>query len=358
MLTIQQLPSSWARFCLDVGKNWQENLPTLHSSHLLLALSGGSDSTALAILSSLLKLRLNLTLSACTINHGLRSEACAEVLGVKKLCQNLNIPCETKNFDTNAYAKIHKIGIEEAARHLRYSCLEEEREKIGADYIATAHQLDDLAEDMLMRLIRGAGWPKLAGMPIIDQHRHLIRPLLFTRAKILQEFLQDLDISWFTDQSNFDLSYTRNRIRHTIVPLFLSENPNFPNNVANLWQMAALDNDFWSIYLDKLLQTNPLKVIFDQKKATLNLKLDRSWLLEIHPAARLRLYKIIFNKLYSESWLYKQNNRQECPQISAPKLFQVDKLLQKGIGGKKLTLINSLTISFVNYMINFELDIR
>jgi tRNA(Ile)-lysidine synthase len=146
------------------------------------------------------------------------------------------------------HAREHGQGIEEAARTLRYrflgSVLREDVEE-GEDILLVAHHLDDLAEDLLMRLIRGVGWPELAGMPAWDPARRLLRPLLMTPRERLLGFAESLGLAWTEDESNLDPAFRRNRVRADILPLFLRENPGFLAAAARLWRLARIDRDYW-----------------------------------------------------------------------------------------------------------------
>lgn len=348
--TFKELSPPKARFCLEIARSWQQDFNLTSGQHLLLALSGGADSTALAILSYLVKDRLGLKISACTINHGLRPEAELEVAGTKELCAALNFPCVTTNLKVPFYACKHKMGLEAAARKLRYAFLEESRLKLKANFIATAHHLDDLVEDILLRLLRGAGWPKLGGMPAFDLQRHLIRPLLKVRTQTLRDFLQDLEIPWFTDASNFDLSYKRNRLRHQLVPLLLKENPNLPHNFRNLWQLSRLDTEFWENYLQDILAKDPLELKISQDQTELSLTLKRNFLLKYLPAVRLRLYRLSLKKLYAFKAL-------PLPEISASKLFNLDHLLVYAQGPKVLPLSQGLRAILKSPHLKFILKI-
>jgi tRNA(Ile)-lysidine synthase len=144
------------------------------------------------------------------------------------------------------HARAHGQGIEEAGRTLRYRFLGAVMAEEQADFLLVAHHLDDLAEDLLMRLIRGASWPELAGMEAWDPDRRLLRPLLLTPRDRLLAFAESLGLVWSEDETNLDPAFRRNRVRADILPLFLGENPNFLAAAARLWRLARIDRDYWA----------------------------------------------------------------------------------------------------------------
>ncbi len=243
---LQQLAPQWARFCLGIERFITNDLQTrIHGNKLVIAYSTGADSTALLHILHILAPRLGLSLAAAHLNHMIRPESAHEQDIAKATCQRLGIPFEGHAADIPALAQAQGQGIEETARNERYRFLEEVRAARNAHYIVTAHHADDLAEDVLMRLIRGTGWPALAGMPGCDPKRHLLRPLLGTPKQTLVEFLTCLGVSWEEDTSNNDVSFLRNRVRKQMLPLFLQENPDFLKSIGQLWQCGQADRAFW-----------------------------------------------------------------------------------------------------------------
>jgi tRNA(Ile)-lysidine synthase len=243
---LQDLSPEWARFCLGIERFVSRDLETrLDGKTLVLAYSTGIDSTALLYIFHILSPRLNLRLIGANLDHKLRPEAAREQEIAKETCARLHIPFEGRTRDVHGAAQKTGQGLEEAARNQRYLFLEEVRTRHNGDFILTAHQADDLAEDVLMRLIRGTGWPALAGMQGKDENRHLLRPLLGTSKKTLQTFLKYLGVAWEEDASNRDTSFLRNRVRANLLPLFVQENPNFLQTVHHLWHCAQADKKFW-----------------------------------------------------------------------------------------------------------------
>ncbi|MDR1359708.1 MAG: tRNA lysidine(34) synthetase TilS, partial [Deltaproteobacteria bacterium] len=245
---LQDLPPKGARLCLRVARFVETDLRlALSGRPVLVGFSGGADSTALLLILFYLAPRLGLSLRAAHLDHGLRPSSAEESRACAALCAALNVPCLVSRVEADLL-KREKTGLEEAARRARYAFYARTL-RHAHELLALGHQNNDLAEDMLMRLIRGAGWPSLAGMPARDDQRQLIRPVLLIPRSELEDFLNSLEVSWTRDPSNSDPAYLRNRVRATLLPLFLRENPAFLRTAATLWRLARVDEDFFQTLL-------------------------------------------------------------------------------------------------------------
>lgn len=244
--SLQSIPRSAVRFCL-AAERFCLSLPgvKIPGSSIVVAYSGGADSKALLLALHYLAPRLNLTLRAAVLDHMLRPESGAEVAMAADFCERKGIAFHSTRRDVAALAKNAGAGLEEAGRLARQAYLEEVRRETGSDWIAFGHQLNDLAEDALMRMVRGAGWPALGGMEALIPERKIIRPLLLTARASIEAFLTALGESWVCDAMNEDDAYLRNRIRQHIVPALLRENPSYLDGVAERWRMAREDGELF-----------------------------------------------------------------------------------------------------------------
>jgi len=243
-LRLQALPPRAARFCLGVERFLRRDLGAdLAGAVVVVGFSGGPDSTALLLCLECLAPRLGFSLQAAHLDHGLRPESGAEADQAELLCGGLGIPFSSCAVDAAALARERGVGVEEAGRELRYAFFAECLEGLPRAFLALGHTLDDLAEDQLLRLIRGAGWPGLGGMPALDPARSLLRPLLLTPKAAILEFLADLDAEYVQDPSNQDPAFRRNRVRAGILPLLREENPAYLESAAGLWRLAQLDRE-------------------------------------------------------------------------------------------------------------------
>ena len=306
------------------------NVP--HNSHLILAVSGGSDSLAMAWLIKSLANKLNLKMTVLTIDHGIRQEAQEEVKYVRKICRTFGLECISAKFSALKLSGKKNIGLEEAGREGRYTILGYYRKLLGADFIALGHQSNDLSEDILMRLIRGTGWPALGGMTARDDKRHIIRPILWANPDDLKNMLKSLSIEWREDKSNQDTKFLRNHIRSVLMPLLREINPSFESCAWHLHEFAKHDQDYWDLTIKKLQnEKNWDEFQFSGKSYII---FPKDFLNSIHRALRLRLYIYALKKLSFSSgrkW-----------QINAEKLFRLDSAIGKNKNEKFFQMGNKI----------------
>jgi len=192
------------------------------TDNVLLAVSGGIDSMVMANL--FLKTDNTIGISHC--NFQLRgTESDNDEKFVREFAEKSNTPFYTKSFDTEKYAEEKKVSIQMAARDLRYEWLEKNRITEGFDYIALAHNKNDILETVLLNIARGTGLKGMTG--IKKKSDHIIRPLLFATRKEIVQYSDNNDLSYREDSSNVQIKYKRNKIRHQIIPEFEELNPDF-----------------------------------------------------------------------------------------------------------------------------------
>ncbi len=184
---------------------------------VLVAVSGGPDSMALLHVLLGLKEEYALELWVAHYHHFLRKEAAEEALFVKKEAEKLGLPFILGASPVKNYAVREKISLEAAGRELRYRFFERIAEEYGLNRIALAHQADDLAEEVLLRFIRGAGRRGLAGIPV-KRGGIFIRPLLMISREEILTFLEEKGIPFVEDPSNRDPRFLRNKVRHLLIP--------------------------------------------------------------------------------------------------------------------------------------------
>ena len=211
------------KWCLE------ESGLSLEGVSLILGLSGGSDSVALLLILKDLSAEYGFHITAVHVDHGIRPEASRlrDLSFCKELCERLGVPFVSFTEPVPEQAKEQHLTLEEAGRLIRYKRFEELREKLGADYIVTAHHLDDQEETILLHLLRGCGLKGLCGMEVYDPARKLLRPLLSLRKEELEAYLTEKGQSFVTDETNLEDEAVRNRIRHQVIPAIRQAVPEY-----------------------------------------------------------------------------------------------------------------------------------
>lgn len=215
------------------------------------AVSGGADSVALLRLLLELRKELGTVLSVVHLNHQLRgADSDADEQFVAELARRHKLELRCESADVAAYAAEKRLSLEAAAREVRYEFFRRLLRDDRVNRIATAHTLDDQAETVLLRMIRGAGTRGLAGiypqLSVAGSQFSVIRPLLGTRRKDLEVYLRELGQDWREDKSNRDLRHARNRVRHGILPrLERNLNPSVRENLAEAAEIARAEEEYW-----------------------------------------------------------------------------------------------------------------
>jgi tRNA(Ile)-lysidine synthase len=211
---------------------------------ILVAVSGGADS--MAVLRGLHELQgdLKLVLRVAHLDHQLRGQAARDDADwLDRVCRSLAIPCSVGRADVASLARCSGRGIEETARDERYRFLEETARTLECGTIALAHTADDQAETILHHILRGTGLSGLRGIArerTLDSGIRLFRPLLDVARSVVLDYLAHLRQDYREDESNRDEAYTRNRIRHQLLPLLENlYNPHVRQTLRRLGQQAS-----------------------------------------------------------------------------------------------------------------------
>ena len=209
---------------------------------VLIALSGGPDSTALAHLMSLWRRKHGLSLVAAHLHHGLSAQNDRALKLSQATARRLGLPFYSKKVRVRALAKKHRLSLEEAGRNARYAFFGSLAKRLKIQKVATGHTCEDQAETVLMRIIRGCGLHGLTGIPAKRPlgQAEVVRPLLDCNKKDLLRFLGEAGIPFQSDRSNRSKRFTRNRVRHELLP-WISQNlnPSIHETLAGLAERAA-----------------------------------------------------------------------------------------------------------------------
>lgn len=236
--------------------------PAVERRHLLpgmrvaVAVSGGADSVAL--LRALVEAapETGLVLSVAHVHHGLRgAEADEDERFVAELAERMGLAFYQHRVDTQGAARERKQTLEEAARELRYGWFRELLAQSKADAVATGHTLDDQAETVLHRLLRGAWTEGLSGIhPVVACARGMIlRPFLGARRGEIEAWLGVLGQAWREDATNAETRFTRNRIRHELLPRLAEFNPRIAEQLAHMAAIARDEDIWWEAELQRVL---------------------------------------------------------------------------------------------------------
>ncbi|MFH0732697.1 MAG: tRNA lysidine(34) synthetase TilS [Candidatus Omnitrophota bacterium] len=242
---------------------------------VLVAVSGGPDSTSLLVALNCLKSEFGINLCAAHLNHLLRgAESDKDAQYARNLANRFEIPFFADSRDVLGFARKEKLSIEQAARQIRYEFFKETAKQINANKIALGHNCDDQAETMLMRLFRGSGMRGLrAILPKrkISEKLEVIRPLIEVPRKDIELFLKRKKIKPRIDSTNKKDIYFRNKIRHKLIP-YLEKNyfPNLKKQIARTAQTIALDYD----YLSKQHTQAFKKIISTNRQGEISFKLN------------------------------------------------------------------------------------
>lgn len=197
---------------------------------VLCALSGGADS--MYLLCRLLEGRERYGWRVCAahLNHGLRETAGRDEKFVRDWCGRRGVPLAVGLEDVAGYARREGLSLEEAGRTLRYRFLGQAALEAGCPLIATGHHAGDSAETVLMNLIRGCGLKGLAGIP--ERRDNIVRPMLEVSRGEIEAYLKEHGVPHVEDETNDDVNYTRNKVRHQLLPLLEELNPQAAAHIA------------------------------------------------------------------------------------------------------------------------------
>jgi len=265
---------------------------------VIIGLSGGVDSMVLCDALLLYKRAVKFRLFAAHLDHRLRDESQEDALFVAAYCDKNSIPLYTASADVFAEAKKAKVSIEVAARYIRHGFFNNILAEHVGGKLAVAHHMNDMAETILMRLIRGTSLDGLSPMPAMDGH--IIRPLMCLCRDEVLTYAKVMNIDWREDKSNKDTKYTRNYIRHELIPIIENNiNPSTVQILCNEAKSFKEDSDF----INNLAKD----------AAVLAVKTDNGYMMHdenfmyLAPSIRKRAIKILLSKIGKKTDLYEKN---------------------------------------------------
>ncbi|MFO7914602.1 MAG: tRNA lysidine(34) synthetase TilS [Candidatus Krumholzibacteriales bacterium] len=299
------------------------------------AVSGGPDSMALLTILQRLSPSMELNITAAHFNHMIRPEAAEEAGLVSRYCKELKVPLVTGSADVPAEAERSRTGMEEAARELRYSFLEDAAGRFAADSVALGHNLNDQAETVLHHIIRGSGIAGLAGIP--PRRGIFIRPILCCSREEIESYVRENNIPFAVDRSNLDTGYLRNRIRNRLIPeIAASYNPSITESLARLAENLSELTDAAREDIEPLLDMK-------MKGGGLNIPLSR-----VEQLNDLQIYLLTDAVLRKYFGIHQD--------ILKCHFDSVKSLVRESDSGREVTLPHGIRISREQLLLRFSLE--
>ena len=307
---------------------------------LVLGVSGGPDSISmLNVLREIAEdetIDLKFQIVVSHINHNIRKEAKEDEEFVKKYCDENNIKFFSKSIDVEKIANNSKIGIEEAGRKVRYEFFDEVLKETNSNKIAIAHNKNDKVETMIMNVLRGSG---LLGLKGIEPKRgKYIRPLIEIEREKIEEYCEEKNLNPRIDKTNFDNTYSRNKVRNVVIPYIKQEfNPNIIKTLDRLSELVKEEDTYVEKQVEKaykeiFIEGNNEEIILNLKKFNNYEKVIKS---------RIVLYTI--TRLFGSS-----------KGIEKIHIDDILKLCKNNIGNKFLTPNKNLKVLVKNHKIYFS----
>jgi|MTBAKSStandDraft_2_1061841.scaffolds.fasta_scaffold00660_22 tRNA(Ile)-lysidine synthase len=300
---------------MDIRRIFSDNGLIGPGDSVLVALSGGKDSVFL--LHTLVRLKEELSLDrigAVHVNHRLRGdESDGDEAFCRGLCESLHIPLFVEKANIKYLALLWKLSLEETGRKVRYAVFDQVSRKQGYNKIATAHTLDDQAETVLFRLVKGCGLEGITGIP--EVRGNIIRPLLSIGTEAILAWLEENRIPSRTDQTNFMTTFDRNLIRHEALPVLKKINPRYRESLLRFRSIAAESQALMDEYAERLLRE---RFKTDRNGYVLDLK-------GLSPAAFKMLVRRIAGKTFGLALSWKD-------------LSLLEEMVHRGVSGKRIDL--------------------
>ena len=313
-----------------------------HGDRVVVGVSGGPDSICLLHILNILKGKIGVELFVAHVNHMLRKEADSETKYVEDFCKDLGIKCFVKRIDVEKYASSKKIGTEEAGRSIRYAFFEEVLEKTHSNKIATAHNINDKAETVLLNIIRGCGTSGLKGIEAI-RDGIFIRPLIETQREDIEEYCMENKLNPKIDKTNLESIYRRNKIRNDLIPYIKKEfNPNIINTLNRLSEVVSEENN----YLDRITKNTFNDLLINDP--TYHLPFSTSIIMDLKKFNNLEL--VIKRRVILYTINKVAGNTLGIERIN---IDEIIKLCKNNIGNKYLTPTKNIKILVKNKKIFF-----
>ena len=304
----------------------QEHSMIEKNDKIIVGISGGADSVCLLELLCQMRETIPIEIFAVHVNHGIRQEAKRDADFVRKLCDQKEIPFYLRDANIPQIARQQHLSSEEAGRKIRYDAFEEIRKQLQANKIAVAHNKNDQAETVLFHLLRGCGIKGISGIRPV--RGNIIRPLLCVERCEIESYLSGKKITYCTDHTNGEDTYTRNRIRNRILPLAEKiVNTNIVSHIAETAEIAAQTDEYLMEQASSIY-----KIIVKENPAVNEYELDEMGFQKLAPIMKKYLVRICLDKVAGSN-----------KDITAVHIREICGLVNKQVG-KKIQLPNNISI--------------
>lgn len=304
---------------------------------IVLGVSGGPDSITMLDILKDLKETMNFEIYVVHVNHMIRGQdAINDQKYVENYCNKNNIEFYTKAIDVQEIAKSKKIGVEEAGRIARYEAFEEILKKTNSNKIATAHNKNDKVETIIMHILRGSGVSGLKGISPIRDNK-FIKPLIECSREEIEKFCEINKLNPCIDKTNFENSYTRNKIRNIVIPYIKEQfNPNIVETIERLSEVISSEDE----YISEITQKEYEKLLISKQENQIEIKLKEFNILDNVIKSRLILL-VVKNIFGSIQGIEKIN------------IVDIIKLCKNNIGNKFLMPNKNLKVMIKDKKIYF-----
>ena len=304
---------------------------------IVLGVSGGPDSITMLDILKDLKETMNFEIYVVHVNHMIRGQdAINDQKYVENYCNKNNIEFYTKAIDVQEIAKSKKIGVEEAGRIARYEAFEEILKKTNSNKIATAHNKNDKVETIIMHILRGSGVSGLKGISPIRDNK-FIKPLIECSREEIEKYCEINKLNPCIDKTNFENSYTRNKIRNIVIPYIKEQfNPNIVETIERLSEVISSEDE----YISEITQKEYEKLLISKQENQIEIKLKEFNILDNVIKSRLILL-VVKNIFGSIQGIEKIN------------IVDIIKLCKNNIGNKFLMPNKNLKVMIKNKKIYF-----
>ena len=323
--------------------------------HYLLAVSGGSDSMALAAACAALRKEGWGRYSVCHVEHGLRGEeSLRDMALVQRFCAEHQLPCYVQHVDVRGLAAKEHLSVEAAARHLRHQALSSTMHQLEADAVVFAHNLDDQAETVLLRLLRGTSLTGLCGIRAYSDIG--LHPLLELRHRELAQYCQLVGVDYCHDSTNDDVSIARNRVRHELVPYLEQHfNSNIKETLARMAQQLQaedehLEKQAFAAYVKAQMEPQELPPLPNQAVDYAEyMRGGKAWR-SVFSAKELVAQDVAIRRRVLREAYYSLAGAE----LDQERTLALEQLVTKGTGGKLVQLPGGVTARYVNKKLILE----